>query len=134
MTSTIILDNPSVTLWFHPDTGIVHHKIHKFIWGKEFREFLQAGAKVLAERRARKWLSDDRGNSVLSKEDLEWSHASWAPQVVRAGWKYWAIVQPEKVLAQFTMQGLVTKYAGLGVSAKFFTDPQAAMRWLEGQP
>ena len=128
-----IIDNPVVTLWYHPDKKIVHHQIHKFVAGKDFREFLMAGYDVLKKNMARKWLSDDRGNMVLGKADVDWSQAEWAPQAAKAGWKYWAIVRPEKVLASATMDNLAAKYAALGVTAKFFTDPREAMIWLETQ-
>ena len=128
-----IVDNAFVTLWYHRDKKIVHHQIHKFITGNDFRSFLMAGADVLKKNMARKWLSDDRGNHVLGKADLEWSQTQWAPQVARSGWKHWAIVRPEKVLATVAMERLVTKYAALGVSAKFFADPHEAFGWLEKQ-
>lgn len=70
-----VIDNPVVTLWYHPDKKIVHHQIHKFVAGKDFREFLMAGYDVLRKNMARKWLSDDRGNMVLSKADVDWSQA-----------------------------------------------------------
>jgi hypothetical protein len=31
------------------------------------------------------------------------------------------------------MQRLIDKYAALGVTARIFTDPDEAMRWLEKQ-
>jgi hypothetical protein len=128
-----IIDNPVVTLWYHPEKKIVNHLIHKFVAGKDFREFLMAGADVLRKNLARKWLSDDRGNMVLGKADMEWSQTEWAPLVARSGWKYWAIVRPQKVLATVAMESLVTKYSALGVSAKFFAEPREAMTWLEAQ-
>jgi hypothetical protein len=131
MPTQTILDTPFVTLWYHDDRKIVHHKVHKFIFGHEFRNLLNKGAETLKKNQAQKWLSDDRNNSVLSKEDLEWSETQWAPATARAGWKFWAIVQPEKVLGQAAMQRLVTKYAALGVTASLFTNPTEAMTWLE---
>lgn len=128
-----IVDNPFVTLWYHPDKKIVHHQIHKFVSGNDFRAFLLAGTEVLKKNLARKWLSDDRANMVLGKADLDWSQAQWAPQTAQAGWRYWAIVRPEKVLATVAMEQLVTKYATLGVTASFFATPRDAMAWLERQ-
>ena len=130
MTPTTLVDNPSVTVWYHPDTKIVHHQIHKFIFGKEFHEFLLAGTEAMRKNQAKKWLSDARANTVMSKEDVEWGQVNWFPQTVQAGWKYWAIVQPEKTLAQIGMEKLVKIYSELGITAKFFTDPDEAMRWL----
>ena len=130
---TTILDNAQFTLWYHTDKKIVHHRIHKFIAGDPFRSLLLTGGDVLKKNQARKWLSDDRDNWVLAKDDLDWSRANWAPECARSGWKYWAIVRPEKVLATVAMENLATKYATLGVTAKFFTDPREAMNWLEKQ-
>ena len=134
MPAVTIIDNQYVTLWYHPETKIVHHQIHKFVSGQEFKQFLLAGMDVLIKNHARKWLSDDRSNSVLRKEDVEWGHENWFPQTAKAGWKYWAIVQPGKVLAQSGMQRLVEEYAKFGVTSKFFLDATEAMTWLERQP
>jgi hypothetical protein len=133
MPTQVIIDNPYVTMWYYPEKKILHHKIHKFIFGDQFQEMLLSGTEVLRKNLAQKWLSDDRNNSVLKQEDLEWSEAQWAPLTAKAGWKYWAIVQPDKVLGQLAMQRLTDKYAPLGVTAKVFTDPAAAMSWLEMQ-
>ena len=131
MATITIIDTPHVTVWYHTDKKIVHHQIHKFVSGPQFRQFLTAGAEVLEKYRASKWLSDDRGNSVLAKDDVEWSQRMWAPRAVRAGWKYWAIVQPGKVLAQVAMERLVEEYSKQGVTAKFFSDVEQATKWLE---
>ena len=134
MPTLTVFDTPSVTVWYHTDKKIVHSQVHKFVSGKDFQDFLLAGSEVLAKNGAKKWLSDDRSNSVLKKEDVDWGHVNWFPQTARAGWKYWAIVQPEKVLAKAAMDRLVEEYGKQGVTSKFFTDPSQAMAWLEKQP
>ena len=128
-----VLETPSVTLWYHPETRIVHHEIRRFISGQDFRNLLTAGSDVLRKHGARKWLSDDRGQWVLAKDDVAWSETMWAPAAVKAGWKYWAIVRADKVLAQVAMDQLAAKYGALGVQARFFSDPKDAMAWLEKQ-
>ena len=97
MATVTILDNPYATLWFHPEKGIVHHQIKQFISGQAFRELLLTGTDILTKHKATKWLSDDRSNAVLRPEDVEWSHEHWFPQTALAGWKFWAIVRPDKV-------------------------------------
>ena len=86
---------------------------------------------MLQKNHAQKWLSDDRFNAVLRPEDVDWSHQFWFPQTVQAGWKYWAIVQPEKVVGQVTMKGLANEYGRQGVTSKTFGDPQSALGWLD---
>jgi hypothetical protein len=133
MAATTLYDSSYVTVWYHPQKKIVHHQIHKFVFGEEFQKFLLIGTEALKKNRAQKWLSDDRGNSVLRNEDLAWGVTTWFPQTVQAGWKYWAIVQPEKIMAQVTMEQVVQDYAKAGIVARFFTDPDEAMKWLESQ-
>jgi hypothetical protein len=131
MATITIYDSPSVTVWYHQDKRIVHHQVHKFVRGEEFRAFLLAGTEAMKANKAAKWLSDDRGSPVLAQEDLAWGHDVWFPQTAQAGWKYWAVVRPEKVLARVTMERLVKEYAAAGVTADFFEDPDEAMKWLE---
>ncbi len=133
MPKITVYDSPVVTVWVHPETKIVHSQIHKFVSGKEFQSFLMAGLDALITHKATKWLSDDRSNSVLRKEDVDWGNQNWFPQCVRNGWKYWAIVQPEKVLAHAPMERLVEDYKKYGITSKFFSDATAAMIWLEQQ-
>lgn len=134
MAKVTLYDGDGATMWYHPDKKIVHHEMHKFMYGEEFHKFLLVGTEAIKKNHARKWLSDDRNNSVLKKEDIEWGMVNWLPQTVQAGWKYWAIVQPAKVIAQMNMVQLAKDYATMGIVAKFFSDPNEAMQWLESQP
>jgi hypothetical protein len=127
----IILDNEFVTVWYHPDTRIVHHQFHKFVYGKVFREALSAGADAMRRYGAQKWLSDDRENSALAQKDLKWADGDWFPRVQAAGWKHWAIVLPGNVLGQMNMEATVKRIASRGVTTRMFSDPLQAMAWLE---
>jgi hypothetical protein len=131
MSPMTIIDNAYVTLWFHPEKKIVHHQIHKFLYGDALREALNTGTGLLAEHKADKWLSDDRKNWALPPEDIEWSKTDWFPRTVKAGWKYWALVQPEKVVGQMNMKRFTEEYAQQGIIVQVFTDPDAALAWLE---
>jgi hypothetical protein len=134
MSAITIEDNQFATLWYHPETKIIHHEFHKFMYGETLRAFLQKGTEALKNNKSKKWLSDDRKNPVLRTEDMEWGKTNWFPQTVQAGWKYWAIVQPEQAIAKQNMEKLVEVYASAGITAKFFSDAGEAMTWLESQP
>jgi len=133
MDKELILDNEYITLWYYPQKKIVHHEFHKFAYGKTFQDALSAGAAILEKKGAQKWLSDDRKNTVLGKDDMNWTATVWRPRVIKAGWKYWAIVLPEKILGQMAMKRIIEEYANTGVTVKMFSDPDEAMRWLETQ-
>jgi hypothetical protein len=130
MAERIILDNEYVTLKYHSDTAIVHHKFHKFVCGQDFRNALNKGTETLQQFGARKWLSDNRDRGALPAADVEWTQNDWFPRTVRVGWKYWALVMPEKVAGQISMQRAVDYYSSHGITVQVFTDPDAAMRWL----
>jgi hypothetical protein len=133
MSKDILIDTDYVTLWYDPEKKIVHHKFHKYIYGQQFRDALEKGLEVFKEKGAQKWLSDDRNNSALPTEDTNWAQSNWAPRVIAAGWKYWAIVLPEKVIGQINMQHFIDNYSEQGVTVKIFSDPDEARKWLESQ-
>jgi hypothetical protein len=129
----VLIDDDAVSLWYHPKTKIVHHELKVFVHGERFRNVLEKGLEAFIQNHACKWLSDDRGNGPLKPADAEWALNDWAPRVMAAGWKYWAVVLPEKVLGQMNMKRWITTYAEQGVTAEAFTDPREAMRWLAEQ-
>jgi hypothetical protein len=131
MPDITIIQNEYATLLYYPDTKIVHHTFHKPIGGQEFRDVLNTGAKSLQEYGASKWLSDDRGNSALSPEDTEWSMTDWFPRAIKAGWKYWALVVPQDILARMNLKEFVDSYYKQGLRIMVFSKPQEAMEWLE---
>jgi hypothetical protein len=134
MSKRLVLENEFVCLWYHPEERIVHHQFRKFIWGEQFREALNEGLRVFEHEGATKWLSDDRENSALSKDDTEWSMSDWFPRVAKAGWKHWAIVLPQNVIGQMNMTRISAAYSARGVTVRVFDEPGAALDWHARQP
>ena len=128
---TTIIDTEFATLWFYPGRKIVRHVFHQFIHGAEFRNVLDKGVEIFQKEGAQKWLSDDRKNSALSPDDERWSMEDWFPRVLAAGWKYWAVVMPDKVTGQMNMNRMMKRYIDEGLTVKVFSDPDEALKWLE---
>jgi hypothetical protein len=133
MVEAPVLNNEYATLVFHEDTKIVHHTFHKVIGGDSFRSVLNSGVELLKQNHAQKWLSDDRNNSALSDEDTQWSMTQWFPRAKEAGWKYWALVVPEDMMARLNLKDFVDSYYDQGLRIMVFTDPNVAMDWLVKQ-
>ena len=131
MSDITIINNKFATLVYHTEAKIVNHTFHKPIGGNEFREVLTTGAETLKKYGASKWLSDDRNNSALSPEDTEWSKTVWFPQSFEAGWKYWALVVPEDMMARMNLKEFVDSYAEQGLRIMVFVTPDEAMAWLQ---
>ena len=129
-----IMEDANISMWYYPESKILHHQTHQFFCGQPFRDALNKGVEVFREYGAQKWLSDDRETTALSREDLEWGDRDWFPRVQKLGWKYWAIVLPEKIVGQLTLQRLADTYKSRGVNTKVFSSPDEAKKWLESCP
>jgi hypothetical protein len=129
----LVLENEFANLWYYPETRIIHHQFLKPIGGEHFKEVLNTGLEILKTKKAHKWLSDDRANSRLAPEDTNWSDHVWLPQMVAAGWEYWALVLPLKRLGKINMEKQTETVADTGVVVQYFSDPKTALQWLELQ-
>ena len=133
MEKITIVDTDKAALWYYPDKKIIHNEQKKYLYGEPYRDFLNEVTKAFREYKAEKLLSDDRKNSGISKDDQKWGNTEWFPKTKAAGWKYWAIVQPENSIGQLTMKRVIANITSQGIKAEVFTDPNQAMAWLEKQ-
>lgn len=132
MSRETIVDVPGLTLWYYPDTKVIHHEMGKYPGAGVLESALETGLEVLRTRGGHKWLSDDRQGGALPKAHHEWGQNVWGPKASAAGWKYWALLPPKALLGSANMLRLAEVYAALGVTAKTFASPKAAMDWLVG--
>lgn len=133
MKKITIMDEPKFSLYCYPDEGIVHHVLHSFIYGEDFRTLMTKGADAFNEYDCNKWLSDDRSNSALRDEDVKWGQENWESRLLDKGWDYWGLVMPEKVVGKMNMRRIVDRYESLGVEVKVFNDPDEGLKWLSSK-
>ena len=131
MTTQTLMDTDYATLWFYPEAGIVHHAFHKYIYGEEFRSVLTLGLEVVQQSGAQKWLSDDRHASSMPQADYDWAEKHWIEPMIHSGWKYWAVVLPDKLVGRQSLLRVMEAYAKYGLQVATFDDPTAAYAWLE---
>jgi hypothetical protein len=131
MNANVILNNEYATVLYYPESGIVHHTLHKPTTGEPFREVMLAGLEAMKANGAQKWLSDDRPNQTIPPEDAEWGERVWFPQVKAAGWKYWALVVPNELEGRLRMKDFVDLYYERGIRIMVFSTPEDALTWLE---
>ncbi len=130
-TTQTIIDTEYVTLKCYPEHKLARHEFHKFIHGEEFRNVLRTGLDIIKQYGITKWLSDDRNNSALPTEDLHWSMEYWLPHAFNLGWRYWAIIMPDKIAGQLSMNRLLKMVIDKGMVIQVFEDADEAMQWLE---
>ncbi len=129
----LVLENEHITLWYYPRLKIVRHHMVHTPTSEEFRELLDKGAETLERYRAKKWMSDDRGNTVLRPQDEQWADTVWLPRVLRIGFKYWAIVLPRAAIGKLNMQRLAEQHARRGIISHVEAEPEPAFEWLKAQ-
>jgi hypothetical protein len=130
MSKTTIIKNEYATLEYHSEQKIIHHTFLKPIGNEKFREVLNTGADTMKKYGATKWLSDDRKNMALSPEDTDWSKKNWFPRALESGWKFWALVVPQDILARMNMKEFVDEYYEKGLRIMVFNNPEDALQWL----
>jgi hypothetical protein len=131
MPAITVLENENISMWYYAESKILHHQVHQFFFGKTFRDIMNKGVETFQKYGAQKWLSDDRLVTAWAKEDLEWGDKDWFPRVAKSGWKYWAIILPEKVVGQMTVKKLADAYSARGVKTRVFSSLDEAKKWLE---
>ena len=129
----IVLETEKYVVRVYPEDGIVAHQMYGFVEGEDFKTMMMAGANAYTEYGCSKRLSDDSKNALFNKEDIAWVESNWEPIILKAGWKYWAIVTPEEVFGKMTMRGIVRRYTEKGVIVEMFNDYDAALEWLTKQ-
>ena len=78
-------------------------------------------------------MSDDRNSSALRKADLDWAENNWKQRIIKAGWKYWAIMMPDLEVGKLTMKNLIKDFRDLGITVEIFDDVELAYKWLAEQ-
>jgi hypothetical protein len=132
MTDITVYDTEHITIKYLPDKKIIYHTVHKPIpSGQPLREALMCGFDMLQHYGASKWVSDDRLNGPMSVEDREWGHTNLNSRAMEAGWKYWALVVPEQLVAAGTMMPTITELFKLGLRMMVFSKVEEAFKWIE---
>jgi hypothetical protein len=105
--------------------------VNKFICGDPYREFLAEVLTLFETRRTHKWLSNDRQNAAIPPEDLERLKQQWVPKAVAAGWQYWAVALPQKMVGRLSIQRMVNYVVSeQTLVAQTFTKLVQARSWL----
>jgi hypothetical protein len=132
-TRITVIENDNFTVWCYPADGIVSHQFHKYCYSDIFREMLTNGLEAFQKYHCTKWLSDDRKFGAILPADKDWADEFWQPKMLAAGWRYWAMVLPEKVTGKMNIEKVVRELEALGIVASYHTDPEVALMWLRKQ-
>ncbi|MBN2040357.1 MAG: hypothetical protein JW864_09965 [Spirochaetes bacterium] len=134
MDKKVILDDGKIRIWYYDEFKILYFKFTGLTYGQELIEGMSKGMEVFKENKATKWLSDKGETPTMNKNDLEWNENVFKWEMIKAGWKYWAIVEPDKTSSKMLFDKFIKDYAELNVAVKMFADMESAFNWLKEQP
>jgi hypothetical protein len=126
----LVLDNDLISLWCYRNKQMIHHVVHRPVGGLPLRHALKQGTEALKANQSVRWLSDERANAALTPDDMNHLPDVWFPETQKAGWKYWAIVLPERAADQLSFKLLAKTFSERGLIVETFTEPDPAMQWL----
>ncbi len=133
MKKETVLETRGATLWYYPEERIVHHQIHRHLYGEELRALFLKGLEQLRENGARKWVSDHRKNGAISRDDAEWISGTWEPAALDAGWRCWALLQPESIPGRMNIRRFLARGRAIGLVVEVFDSPEVALAWIAKQ-
>lgn len=131
MSEVVIIDNEYITLKYLPDKKMIYHTVHQPISGQPLRDMLLTGFNAIKEYGISKWLSDDRLNGPMSEEDRAWGSENINRRSMEAGWKYWALVVPQEIIAAGSMAPTMEAMFEYELRMMVFSDVESAFAWLD---
>lgn len=133
MPTETVFDDEFMSLWYYPDTGVVHHRIKGYLPQGGFRKLLDASAELLEKYRASKYVSDDRDNVVVDPDDIRWADDHWYPRVAKAGLRHWALVLPSTMVGTLQAKSILETRRRQGLDVEGFGRLEDAMAWLQSR-
>lgn len=97
---------------------------------EEYRSGLDAGAELVRQKRANRWLADMRLLGPVRQEDQDWSNQIWFPRAIAAGVRYMALVSPQAAVARMSVKRIMRRVKDVELVTSYFDEYAPARAWL----
>jgi len=104
---------------------------HEFAEGEPYREGLDAGLELVEQKGAENWLADLRDMGTVADADQQWSNEEWFPRAIDSPLSNMAIIQPESVVADMSVENIMQEVGDGALTTKYFDNRADAEAWLE---
>ncbi|WP_408959330.1 STAS/SEC14 domain-containing protein [Natrinema sp. 74] len=125
-------ESPALTVTWDGELGAVTLNWHDFAHSDQYREGLNQGLELVREKNARNWLADLRDLGTVRQDDQQWTHEEWHPRAFETSLSNMAIIQPESVITNLSVDDLVQE-VGSNVTSRMFDNRPDAEAWLREQ-
>lgn len=126
-------DSSFATVEYDRRCGAVIGQLTEFTEGEEFYEYMNSIIEAVEAEGTNKVLADtSQFESALHQEDQAWSVQDWAPRAEDAGVEHMALVMPESVVAEMSIDSIVEMTED-DINRELFDDVDEAKSWLRRQ-
>lgn len=101
-----------------------------FAGGTEFREYMESIIDAVEDTGSSKLLTDTREAGTVDEEDQAWSATDWSPRAEAAGLERMAMVMPESVVAELSVEQVIEMTED-DMDRELFDDLDEARAWLQ---
>ncbi|MFB6146368.1 MAG: STAS/SEC14 domain-containing protein [Halobacteriaceae archaeon] len=126
-------DEPHLTATWDRSLGAVVMDWHEFAQGAPYREGLEAGLELVTEQGATRWLADLREMGTVAEDDQAWTNEQWFPRAIQSDLEYMAIIQPESVVAEMSVDNIMQEVGDGALTTHYFDNRRDAEAWLDEQ-
>ncbi len=79
------------------------------------------------------WIGDTTDIGVIGQEDKDWIDKEWYPQFLATGVSFMAVVQPKTAIARISVDSIVAKIPGTGLTIFNCVTLKEAREWMMKQ-
>lgn len=126
----IHFDAPFLTIHWDDDGGIAWAEWKDSTGGEPMKRGLEAGLRLIVEKKATRWLADTRRLGSMDPADVKWVSDDWVPRAVAAGISRMALLAPKKVVVALAVKSFMARINDRELANEYFDDLQAARAWL----
>lgn len=113
-----------------PSPQVRAHGVEGFARSDEFRAALMRALDAIKDQHAVAYLSDTCKVKVVVHKEQNWANEVWAPLVVAAGLKRFALMKAESGLGKLTVEDVISLVDNWGLLMRGFDSEFEAKIWL----
>lgn len=129
----IIKETGSYLLEYLEEHETMIHTLKRNNSKEEWQDLLTTGTEFLQEKGLSKWISENKRNGRISEEGAVWINDLWLPRAIQAGWRTWAIVEPENFTSRLNQRKYKSSFLEMGITVSCFSRLTEAIKWIDEQ-
>lgn len=125
-------DEEFATVEYDGDIDTVIARLTEFETGEPFREYMNTIIEAMEDSGTDRVIADTSRMGALKEDDQVWSVQDWSPRAEERGLEHLAMVMPESVVAEMSVQS-VMEMTDDSINRNLFDDMDEAQEWIARQ-